>query len=100
ASGVALALDVIGLEQADRALFHELGHQLGLFHTTERDGTSMEPLGDTPICGPELDADGDGVMRAAECTEHGADNLMFWEGQGDALSSEQVAILSRSAILR
>jgi len=99
-SGVALALDQVGLDAADRALFHELGHQLGLFHTSERDGSSIEPLRDTPICGPDQDLDANAVLRAAECTEHGADNLMFWEGEGDALSAEQVAILARALVLR
>ena len=100
ASGVALALDTIGLEQADRALFHELGHQLGLFHTTERDGSTLEPLRDTPTCGLDQDLNSDGVLRASECAAHDADNLMFWEAGGDALSAEQVAILTRSALLR
>jgi hypothetical protein len=99
-SGVAIALEPVGLEHADRALFHELGHQLGLFHTSESDGSSVEPLVDTPVCGAEHDLDGDGVVRASECDGFGADNLMFWEGVGDRLSSEQRAILARSLVLR
>jgi hypothetical protein len=99
-SGVAIALDKVGLERSDRALFHELGHQLGLFHTSESDGSSIEPLRDTAVCGPELDRDGDGVLRAAECADHGADNLMFWEGDGDRLSAEQRSILRQSLVLR
>ena len=29
---------------------HEIGHYLGLFHTTETRGGSLEPLLDTPVC--------------------------------------------------
>jgi hypothetical protein len=99
-SGLALALDTVGLAQADRAMFHEAGHQLGLFHTSEHDGSSIEPLRDTPMCGADQDLDADGTLRASECAEHGADNLMFWEGTGDALSAEQAAILTRALLLR
>lgn len=31
-------------------LAHEVGHYLGLFHTTEQDGRSTDPLPDTPNC--------------------------------------------------
>jgi len=100
ASGVAIALDSVDLATADRVLFHEIGHQLGLFHTSESDGFSLEPLSDTPICRAEQDLDGDGILRSAECNGHGGDNLMFWEGTGDALSPEQIELLQRSLLLR
>ena len=100
ASGVAIALDAVGLEHADRVLFHELSHQLGLFHTSESDGFALEPLSDTPLCGAAQDSDLDGVLRAGECRAHGADNLMFWEGFGDVLSAQQVELLQRSLLLR
>lgn len=29
---------------------HEMGHYLGLFHPSERDGTVHDPVADTPIC--------------------------------------------------
>jgi hypothetical protein len=99
-SGVALALDTAGLERADQVLFHELGHQLGLFHTSELDGLEIEPLSDTPACSAEQDSDGDGVLRARECVDHGADNLMFWEGTGRLLSPQQVDVLTRALVLR
>jgi hypothetical protein len=99
-SGVALALDSAGFARADRVLFHELGHQLGLFHTSEMDGFEIEPLSDTPACTAEQDTDGDGTLRASECIDHGADNVMFWEGTGDALSAQQAAVLTRALVLR
>ncbi len=99
-SGVALALDTAGLARADQVLFHELGHQLGLFHTSELDGFEIEPLSDTPACGADYDEDGDGRLRGAECAERGADNVMFWEGGGTELSAQQRDVLTRALILR
>jgi hypothetical protein len=99
-SGVALALDTAGLERADQVLFHELGHQLGLFHTSEMDGLEIEPLSDTPACTAEQDSDGDGILHARECVDHGADNVMFWEGTGALLSPQQVEVLTRAPLLR
>ncbi len=32
-------------------LAHEVGHWLGLYHTTETDSSTHDPLGDTPQCG-------------------------------------------------
>jgi hypothetical protein len=99
-SGVALALDSAGLERADKVLFHELGHQLGLFHTNEMDGFEIEPLSDTLACSAEQDTDGDGLVRVAECLDYGADNVMFWEGVGDATSAQQRDVLTRALVLR
>jgi hypothetical protein len=99
-SGVALALDSAGLMRADKVLFHELGHQLGLFHTSESDGFEIEPLSDTPACSAQQDSDGDGTLHASECADHGADNVMFWEGSGDGLSPQQIDVLTRALILR
>jgi hypothetical protein len=98
--GVAVALDRFPLEQADRVLFHELGHQFGLFHTTEADGSVYEPLSDTPQCELARDADGDGILTADECVAAGADNLMFWEGEGEALTPQQIAVITHSLVLR
>ena len=34
-------------------LAHEIGHYLGLFHTSEIDGSRHDPIADTPECAPE-----------------------------------------------
>ena len=100
ASGVALAVDVVGLTASVNVLMHEMSHQMGLLHTTEIDGFVMEPLGDTPECGAEYDESGDGILSADECIDHGAENLMFWAGVGSQLSPLQVEVLKASVALR
>lgn len=99
-SGVALAVDVVGLPALDSVIAHELSHQLGLFHTSELDGFVVEPLQDTPSCGPERDTDENGVLSPAECQGYGSDNLMFWAGTGAELSPQQVQVLRSSPVLR
>jgi hypothetical protein len=99
ASGVAIALDVAGVERADAMIFHEICHQMGLFHTTELDGFVMEPLSDTASCPKDLDVDQDGILRSEECQTRDGENLMFWEARGDALSPQQIEVLKRSLVL-
>ncbi len=99
-SGVAIAFDVLGAAEAPLVAMHELSHQMGLFHTSEFDGSSIEPIDDTEVCGPGLDRDGDGVLSASECRNRGGDNLMFWGGSGRALSPQQTQLLGSSLILR
>ena len=76
---------------------HEVGHALGLYHTTEPFGDRHDPLADTPECPLACDANGDGVLLARECgaRDSGAppcrgasDNLMFWTLGGLRVSSE------------
>ena len=58
---------------------HEMGHQLGLFHTTEKQGTVFDILSDTPEClSSSHDNDSNGTITAEECDEFGGENLMFW----------------------
>ena len=64
ASGVVFTSEFIGNQVRDGStgqrvdgnrytgivMAHEVGHYLGLFHTTETNGSSLEPLMDTPQC--------------------------------------------------
>ncbi|MBX3250327.1 MAG: hypothetical protein KF901_24325 [Myxococcales bacterium] len=104
-NGIALALDVIFepdplIPPLGTVVAHETGHFLGLFHTSEVDGTVVEPLDDTPECGPERDTDGDGWLFPAECVGAGAENIMFWAAQNDGLSPQQAALVGRALLLR
>ena len=89
---------------------HEMGHWLGLFHTTEANGTSFDPLSDTAQCAISRDNDNDSKVYPEECVDYGADNLMFWTAwstssqaagkKQENLSSEQQYILKYSPIAR
>ena len=94
---------------------HEMGHWLGLFHTTEAAGTSFDPLSDTTQCpisrANEVDHyDNGSKVYAEDCDGYGADNLMFWttwsyssQAAGETqenLSTEQQYILKYSPISR
>jgi hypothetical protein len=68
---------------------HEIGHYLGLYHTSERDGAVHDPIGDTPEC-----ATGDSA-----CPD--ATNVMFWTGGGarSRLTAEQGAVMRRHPLV-
>jgi hypothetical protein len=68
-----------GMDSIAQTIAHETGHWLGLFHTTEAQGTTFDPLPDTPEC-PRVpyDTDHDGIMLPQECINLDATNLMFW----------------------
>ncbi len=57
---------------------HEMGHFLGLFHTSEYTGSSHDPVVDTPECSGSRDVNGSGSLEVEECAGLGDDNLMFW----------------------
>ena len=98
---------------------HEMGHFLGLFHTTESDGRFFDPLTDTAKCPctlcatssdkPRCDTQTSSnpvFLQAPQCTvatggcDGGGDNLMFWQLQPPAskgtLTSQQAAIMLRN----
>jgi hypothetical protein len=102
ASGIAISTDMMAgnAEMLGRTLAHEIAHYLGLFHTSELDGSVYDPLDDTPECRLDRDVDGDG-LSVADCAEHGADNLMFWaKTTGTQLTPQQREVLQRAAILQ
>ncbi len=102
ASGLVVSGDLLGGDVAlESVLVHETGHFLGLFHTSERDGTVLDPFEDTPACGPSRDVDGDGALVYAECLGAGAENAMFWGARNERRFSEaQRALLGRALVLR
>jgi len=85
---------------------HELGHALGLFHTTEEDGLLHDPIADTPECLPEHDINGDGSLTAKECEALDGFNMLFWTpvyedgtfAKQDEISIEQADVLRHAII--
>ena len=78
---------------------HEVGHQIGLYHTTESGGTFHDPIGDTPECPSSADANSDGQLSATECDSYDAHNFMFWSGASwdqDEISNTQADVVSLS----
>ncbi len=102
ASGIAFSSDIMGTGvPLESVLIHETGHFLGLFHTSELDGTLLDPFDDTPSCGPDRDANGDGMLLPDECVGAGADNVMFWAAMdARTFSPSQRALVQRALLLR
>ena len=80
-----------------RILAHEGMHFMGLFHTSEKDGSLYDPLADTAEC--TTDTDGNGTLSSAECASSGVDNLMWWSASESsvALTGDQAWVVQRSA---
>ena len=106
ASGTTLDSQLLGETAA-----HEMGHQLGLFHTTESGGTVFDILTDTAEClNSTKDFDRNGKMSAEECEGYGGENLMFWTAwttssrsagkKQETLSSHQQHVLKYSPIAK
>jgi len=100
-SGIVIGPDLVTSQPIfERALAHEALHYLGVFHTTEATGLVRDPIEDTPVCTPDRDADGDGILSPEECDGAGADNLMFWAATGDVLTAGQADVIGATYIAR
>lgn len=127
-SGVAISVvsDRIGLLTPDallrrgRTMAHEVGHYLGLFHTTERCGSdatecegvpipiaalNSDPIPDTPECPTSFDTDRNGQVTADECLAADGLNLMFWTQPSpprvrDRITADQVFVLQRNPLVQ
>jgi len=88
-----------------------MGHQLGLFHTTEQGGTEFDIISDTAECPKSSrDNDSNGKMSAEECEGYGGENVMFWRPwtpasrsagkKQETLSSHQQQVLKYSPIAK
>ena len=109
-AGVIVALDAhktasgaVDTQLLGEVIAHEVGHQLGLFHTTESDGSRSEPLADTPACPESADTNGDGYFSAGECRDWDGANFMFWVSgvfTQDVVSQEQGLVLALSPVAR
>lgn len=112
-NGVIVAVDthrtgagVLSTEVLADSAAHELGHALGLYHTTEEDGRLHDPIADTPECLPVHDVNGDGSLTAKECEHLDGFNMLFWtpvydEGSfatQDQISIEQADVLRHAII--
>ena len=106
ATGTTLDSQLLGETAA-----HEMGHQLGLFHTTGQDGTEFDIISDTAECPKSSrDNDSNGQMSAEECEGYGAENVMFWTAwssssrsagkKQETLSSYQQQVLKYSPIAK
>lgn len=72
---------------SSRIVAHELGHFLGLNHTTSMEGQD-DGLSDTPLCGASIEGD------MASCPD--ANNLMFVAQGGTALTPGQLQVIHAS----
>ena len=107
ATGATLNPQLLGETAA-----HEMGHQLGLFHTTESGGTVFDIISDTAECPKSLDKNSNSQiqMSAEECEGYGAENVMFWTAwssssrsagkKQETLSSYQQQVLKYSPIAK
>jgi hypothetical protein len=119
--GAGMNLSQCGPDLVAYVAAHEAGHFLGLYHTTESDGTAFDPISDTAKCAcrtctiaPTHCADGTAPTHpptevlSSDCDGHvagcgGSNNLMFWLVQGGfstgALSSQQAQVMRANPLV-
>lgn len=91
-------------DQVATVLAHELGHFLGLQHTTTFDPSPSNPtraiddgLADTPACTVLADANGDGIVGIGDgCQDEG--NIMFYQAGAQTIFSARQASVMRSLL--
>ncbi|MBD3646758.1 MAG: cadherin-like domain-containing protein [Pseudomonadales bacterium] len=80
--------------------FHEMGHFLGLFHTTERTFGFNDIIDDTPNCSETDDTNNNGIANVEECAD--GLNPMFWDNDfnqaKETLTGDQKHVLFYSPI--
>jgi hypothetical protein len=83
---------------------HEMGHFLGLYHTSEKNGFTHDILNDTPECSIINDTNGNTEMNIDECQQFGSENLMFWGSRPDfrqtQITQDQASVIHFSPIAR
>ncbi len=109
---VSAALAAQDPRRAGQVLAHEIGHALGLYHTTEAvflasPSGDLAPvhdgLDDTPRCPGDADVDPlNARLEPHECGAFDAGNLMFWapRPEATAISAAQAEIARRSPLTR
>ena len=88
------ALDADGLASS---LTHEIGHFLGLYHTSERNGANHDPIADTPECDSEFSCTDEfrrNIMTSSFWLQGGPPSFRnyFSEGQGQIMRGHPLCI--------
>ena len=81
-------------------VWHEAGHLLGLYHTSESDGVLFDLIDDTPECHyADRDSNDDGFIDLIECDGLDGDNFMFHDGDGTTMTQDQAWMVRRHPLL-
>ncbi|MGK0462837.1 MAG: hypothetical protein ACJA0W_003702 [Candidatus Azotimanducaceae bacterium] len=97
--------DTVFARNTAEIAFHEMGHFLGLYHTTERQFDLNDVIDDTPNCPASNDQSNTGTTGVADIAEcQDGQNPMFWNtdfsGNKTRLSEQQLEVIYRSPIAR